>query len=187
MLPGLLSATDISAVFSQVWKPSWPRWSSQWRRWWTSWFWPSSLFLFSPSSAFSCSWEICVRNACGGPSDQTTLHLDSSTPPHLVTLSLSTTPCTPTTPSVLWSILKTQVCLTRIVSPVFSWFCRIDSQSVFLTGYRKPLLFGRQCRCSTLWEQLWRWVRITPTETQCYNTSRQSGSVSRFQPTKFEC
>lgn len=126
--------------FCQVWKPSWALWSSQWRKWWTSWFWLFSLLLFSPLLAFNCSWEICVKNVCDGPSKQMKLHLSSLTPPppHLMTLCPSTTPWgsmiqyIQTVPSISLNILKTQVCQTRITSLVLSWYCGIDFTVSFL-------------------------------------------------------
>lgn len=119
-------STDISTVFCQAWKPSWPLWSSQWRKWWTSWFWLFLLSLFLPLLASNCSWEICVKNAYDGPSQ---MKLSSLTPPHLTTLCHSTPlgsmiQCIPTVQSVSLNILKTQVCLTYITSLVFSWACR---------------------------------------------------------------
>lgn len=140
-VPGLFDSTV--SFLSQVWKPSWPLWSSRWRKWWTSWFWPSSLSLFLPLLAFNCSWEICVKNAFDGPWKWMELRLNSWTP-HLPTPCPSTTrwgsmiQYIPTVHSISLNILKTQVCLTYIISLVWSWYCpqRDWFQFLFRFGFR---------------------------------------------------
>lgn len=55
-------------IFSQGWKPLWVLWSSQWRSCQMWWFWLCSVWVYLPSSVYSCLWVIFGKSVSSGQS-----------------------------------------------------------------------------------------------------------------------